>query len=75
MSVQVKKQTPSKKRRRRSHDALKKTKLNVCSKCKKPTMPYHVCRSCGNYKNKEAIKIRPNKEERKLLKTKKAKRS
>ncbi|MFH1187904.1 MAG: 50S ribosomal protein L32 [bacterium] len=73
MSTSTKKQTPSRRKRRASHFALKKTQLSVCSKCKKPILPHHVCRFCGTYKDKEAIKIRPGKEERKVLKAKKSK--
>lgn len=73
MSVSKKRQTPSKKRRRASHFALKTNTLSRCSKCKKPVMPHHACGFCGTYNKKEVIKIRPDKEERKLLKKKKNK--
>lgn len=73
MSVSKKRQTPSKKRMRASHFGLKKSTLSTCSKCKKPTLPHCACKFCGTYKGKEAIKIRPDKEERKILKKAKEK--
>jgi large subunit ribosomal protein L32 len=73
MSVSKRRQTPSKKKSRASHFALKTNKLSVCSKCKKPVRPHHACGFCGTYNKKEAIKIRPDKEARKLSKKKKDK--
>lgn len=73
MSVSKRKQTPSRKKSRASHFALKKTRLSACSKCKKPILPHHACKFCGTYKDKETIKIRPDKEERKVLKKAKEK--
>ncbi|MBX4211536.1 MAG: 50S ribosomal protein L32 [Candidatus Yanofskybacteria bacterium] len=43
--------------RRRSHLALKPTKLTTCSHCKKAILPHRVCRFCGFYKGREVINI------------------
>jgi large subunit ribosomal protein L32 len=68
MSVSKRRQTSSKRKSRASHFALKAIKLSTCSKCKKAVKPHHACGFCGTYNKREAIKIRPNKEERDLIK-------
>ncbi len=58
MSVPARRKTSRKARMGRSHQALKKTKLNKCSKCGKAVQPHKACTFCGAYKGKEAIKIK-----------------
>jgi len=65
MSVPGKRLSKSKCRRRRSHQALVKTKLIKCPKCKKPTLPHRVCQFCGSYKGKEIIKLKTKKKKEK----------
>ncbi len=55
MSVPVRRQTHGKTRRRRAHHALKAIALAVCSKCKKPVQPHHVCSFCGTYAKKQVL--------------------
>ncbi|PIR97732.1 MAG: 50S ribosomal protein L32 [Candidatus Colwellbacteria bacterium CG10_big_fil_rev_8_21_14_0_10_42_22] len=42
--------TKSKVGRRRSHQALKKTNVQICASCKAPALPHRVCSNCGEYK-------------------------
>ena len=49
--------TRGQKDRRRSHLALDKLGLPLCSHCRKPKMPHRVCKSCGFYDNKEVINV------------------
>lgn len=53
-----KRKTPGATRRGRSHLALKKINLTKCPKCGEMREPHTVCKACGNYKNKEVVKIK-----------------
>lgn len=44
--VPTKHHSKSKVGRRRSHLALKKVKLAVCSNCQAPKLPHRVCAKC-----------------------------
>lgn len=57
MAVPKKRHTKSRRNRRRSHDALKKTQLSLCPKCKEPILPHHFCPFCGTYKGREVIDV------------------
>ncbi|MCU0680121.1 MAG: 50S ribosomal protein L32 [Planctomycetes bacterium] len=65
MSVPPKRRTASSARRRRSHDALKKTTLSACPKCGKATKPHMACAFCGTYKGKQVVKIKSTNEKKK----------
>jgi len=65
MSVPKKRRTKSSVNQRRSHFALKKKTLSVCSQCKRAILPHTACRNCGYYKGREAVKIK-SKKSRKL---------
>ncbi|MEK7525543.1 MAG: 50S ribosomal protein L32 [Patescibacteria group bacterium] len=43
--------------RRRSHLALKASKLSVCTHCKKPISSHTVCKFCGYYKGRQVIDV------------------
>jgi large subunit ribosomal protein L32 len=43
---------------RASHFALKKTKLNLCSKCGQAVAPHRACAICGTYQGREAVKVK-----------------
>lgn len=49
--------------RRRSHMALKTTKLVACPQCHELRLPHRVCPSCGSYKGVEVIEIKTKKKE------------
>lgn len=49
--------------RRRSHLALKPTKLVPCPQCHELRLPHRVCPSCGSYKGVEVIEIKTKKKE------------
>ncbi len=53
-----KRKTKSAVGKNRAHLALKKMSLNVCSKCKQAVLPHSACLNCGNYKDKEVLKIK-----------------
>jgi len=55
MSVPAHRHNKSKVRRRRSHDALKIVKPNLCVKCGSATLPHVACQACGFYKGRQVI--------------------
>ena len=61
MSVPKKRRTLSSAKRRRAHHALKKITLTKCSQCGKAVEPHKACPFCGNYKGREAVKIKEKK--------------
>ncbi len=58
MSVPAKRRSRSEARRGRSHQALKKVKLNSCQKCGQAVLPHTACGFCGSYKGKQVLKIK-----------------
>ena len=55
--VQTQRHTKGKRNRRRSHLALTKTFISVCSKCDKAVLPHHICAYCGHYNGREVIDV------------------
>lgn len=49
--------TKSRRNRRRSHHALKQTKVIACPKCSQPVLPHRLCLNCGTYNGKEVIDV------------------
>ncbi|MFA4941124.1 MAG: 50S ribosomal protein L32 [Patescibacteria group bacterium] len=58
MSVPGQRRSSSQARRGRSHQALKKTTLNKCSKCGQAVQPHKACSFCGTYRGRQAVKIK-----------------
>jgi len=67
MAVPKQRHTKSRRDRRRSHHALKKQNLSVCSKCGEPVLSHSACLNCGVYSGKEVIDVmaKLNKKEKK----------
>ena len=57
MAEPKKRLTSTRSGNRRSHLALKKKKLAVCSVCKDPVLSHHICKSCGNYNGEKIINV------------------
>lgn len=49
--------THSKALRRRSHHALKKININLCTNCQAPIVPHRVCKGCGFYRGASAVDV------------------
>ncbi|MCH2149075.1 MAG: 50S ribosomal protein L32 [Phycisphaerales bacterium] len=47
MAVPALRTSPSRKRKRRSHHALRKTNLCACPACGSTKHPHAACRECG----------------------------
>ena len=75
MSTPTQKHTKSQKNIRRGAIKLRAVKLVVCPKCKQAAWPHQACAECGNYKGREAVKIRvPKKFRKKKVKEEKSKK-
>ena len=55
MAVPQNKVTPSRRGRRRSHDALRGSSFAECPNCGELKRPHHVCGACGFYAGREVI--------------------
>ena len=56
MAVPKRKVSKTRKRMRRSHNALTANMTTKCPNCGAVIKPHRVCRECGQYKGKEVIK-------------------
>lgn len=54
-AVPFRKVSKTRKRMRRSHNALELPGMVKCSNCGEMIKPHRVCPKCGTYKNKEVI--------------------
>lgn len=57
MPVPKQRHTKSRRNRRRSHDALKKSTLALCPQCSQSIKPHQVCGNCGYYKGVQVIDV------------------
>ena len=44
-------------RRRRSHQALSRTRLVECTSCHNMRLPHTVCPSCGTYRGESVVSV------------------
>lgn len=49
--------TKSHRNNRRSHHALKKNNLAMCSHCAQPKQPHTICQNCGYYNDRQVIDV------------------
>ncbi|MFH0804606.1 MAG: 50S ribosomal protein L32 [Patescibacteria group bacterium] len=70
MGLPAKRRTKQSKRQRASHFALEIITLSTCPKCKKSTLPHHICKFCGYYQGVDILKL-DTRTERKKKKAKK----
>jgi large subunit ribosomal protein L32 len=47
----------TRKRKRRSHDALTPVATVLCRQCGHPKLPHAVCGSCGWYHGRQAMEV------------------
>lgn len=57
MAVPFRKVSKTRKRMRRSHNALTQVGTTKCPNCGEAIRPHRVCPKCGFYKGKEEVKI------------------
>lgn len=56
MAVPFRKVSKTRKRMRRSHNALTAVGTTTCPNCGEAIRPHRVCSKCGFYKGKEVVK-------------------
>ena len=55
MAVPKKKVTPSRRGKRRSHDALQKINIIECPNCGEPKLSHQMCLYCNYYDSRDVI--------------------
>ena len=64
MAVTFRNVSKTRKRMRRSHNALEVVGTTKCSNCGAVIKPHRVCKECGNYKGKSVVEKKDTKEEK-----------
>ena len=57
MALPKRRQSHSRTRLRRSHDALTAPNVSSCSECGEPKQPHRLCAGCGTYNGKKVVKF------------------
>ncbi len=57
MPVPKRRQSKTRKRKRRSHDALTPVQTVVCKQCGHTALPHTVCPNCGQYRGRAVLKV------------------
>jgi len=58
MPVPKRRQSSTRRDKRRTHDSLTPPTWSLCKNCGEPTRPHHVCEKCGQYKGKKIVEIK-----------------
>lgn len=58
MAVPFRKVSKTRKRMRRSHNAIEANTTIVCKECGAVIRPHRACMSCGTYKGKKVIEVK-----------------
>ncbi|XEY24827.1 50S ribosomal protein L32 [Candidatus Uabimicrobium helgolandensis] len=61
MAVPKRRQSKSRSRKRRSHDALTAPVYTSCTNCGSLSRPHSVCSACGTYKGVQILKVKEKK--------------
>ena len=62
MAVPFRKVSKTRKRARRSHNALGKVETTTCPNCGATIKPHRVCKKCGSYKGTQVIEEKKEKD-------------
>jgi len=57
MAVPKRRQTSSRRDKRRTHDGVKKPTVSECAQCGSPKQAHTVCPTCGHYRKREVVEI------------------
>lgn len=55
MAVPKRRQSTTRRDKRRSHDAIALPNTSACPQCGEPKLPHRVCPSCGTYKGRQVV--------------------
>jgi large subunit ribosomal protein L32 len=61
MGLPKRRQSPSRRNKRRAHDKLSRPNISLCPQCHEPLLPHNICLHCGYYKGREIITIEEEK--------------
>ena len=65
MVVPKRRHSASRQGKRRANWKLKTLNILECPKCHEPVLPHYACPSCGTYNEREVIKIKEKKTDKK----------
>lgn len=57
MAVPKKRQSKSRRDKRRTHYKLSAPGFILCPTCREPVMPHTICQKCGTYKGKKYLEV------------------
>ena len=57
MALPKRRHSRARTRKRRAHDALKRTGQTLCSHCNAVKLPHRVCPNCGFYGGRQAVEM------------------
>jgi large subunit ribosomal protein L32 len=55
MAVPKRRQSKTRRDKRRTHDHLTPASISVCPQCNEPKIPHRACPKCGFYKGREVV--------------------
>lgn len=55
MAVPKRRQSQTRGRKRRAHDAIDLPNVTLCPECGEAKAPHRVCPSCGMYKGRQVV--------------------
>lgn len=58
MAVPFRKVSKTRKRMRRSHNALEVVGTTTCKECGAVIKPHRVCKKCGSYKGNKVVEVK-----------------
>lgn len=57
MALPKRRQSHSRTRKRRAHDALTPPGVSYCPECGEPKLPHMLCSGCGTYKGRNVFPL------------------
>ena len=58
MAVPKRKQTKTRRDKRRAQHGIEAPRVNECPVCRQPKRPHHVCPNCKTYRGREVEPLR-----------------
>ncbi|HVM17026.1 MAG TPA: 50S ribosomal protein L32 [Gaiellaceae bacterium] len=58
MAVPKKKQSKSRRDKRRAQHGIESPRVNVCPNCRQPKQPHRMCPTCKHYRRREIEPLR-----------------
>lgn len=58
MAVPRNRHSNARKNSKRAHHAKSPKQFSACKNCAAPTLPHHVCASCGYYAGRSVVEVK-----------------